>query len=152
MVTEPESMTLTSMSLAPDTPMATVYVLKSLNESEQLRDYRDVHKIGSTKQSVASRVAEAVRDTTFLNAPVEIVAEYRVPTGVEKDIEHLLHRVFSAGRLDIWIEREGETIAEAHEWFAVPLQTIDTAISLIESEAIKYYEYDPDSRVMKLRP
>ncbi len=152
MVTEPETLTLASMSLAPDTPMATVYVLKSLNESDQLREYRDVHKIGSTKQTVASRVAEAIRDTTFLNAPVEIVAEYRVPTGVEKDIEHLLHRVFSAARLDIWIEREGETIAEAHEWFAVPLKTIDTAISLIESEAIKYYEYDPDSRVMKLRP
>jgi len=64
----------------------------------------------------------------------------------------LLNRVFSAARLDIWIEREGETIAEAHEWLAVPLKTIDTAISLIEPEAIKYYEYDPESGVMKLRP
>ena len=63
----------------------------------------------------------------------------------------MLHRLFASVRMDIWFEKNGETVAEAREWFAVPLQIIDEAIKLIESGSIKNYEYDADAQVLKLR-
>ena len=150
-VTEPNAVTLASMTLAPDTPMAVVYVLRSLSDDPQVQGLPNLYKIGSTKRSVETRTARAHRRKTFLNAPVELVAEYEVPAGVEQKVERLLHRLFSGVRLDIWFEQMGTTVAEAREWFSVPLPIIDEAIGLIETEAIKNYEYDADAQAMKLR-
>jgi hypothetical protein len=150
-VTDSSTAMLASMDLAPETPMATIYVLRSLSDNPQVRDHPHMHKIGSTKQRVGARIAGAQRQTTFLNAPVEVVAEYDVPSGIEQKIEHLLHRLFSDVRLDVWFEQHGATVAEANEWFAVPLKVIDEAIGLIETEAIKDYVYDADLQALKLR-
>jgi hypothetical protein len=164
-VTEPNELTLermglapdtkvttrAAMALAPDTPMATVYVLRSLSDDPQVRALPHLHKIGSTKQNVEARTAGAHKQTTFLNAPVEVVAEYAVPAGIEQKFERLLHRIFSGVRLDVWYEQSGATVAEANEWFVVPLRAIDDAIRLIETEAIKDYEYDVDIQAMRLR-
>jgi len=150
-VTDPASIILETMGLAAETPMATVYVLRSLSDDLQVRRIPHLHKIGSTKQRLEARTAGAHRQTTFLNAPVEVVAEYEVPAGVEQKVERLLHRFFAGARLDVWFEQNGSTIAEAHEWFAVPLWAIDEAIGLVETEAIKNYEYDTESESLKLR-
>jgi hypothetical protein len=150
-VTDTNAATLASIGLAADTPMATVYVLRSLSDDPQVRALPHLYKIGSTKQPVETRTAGAHKQTTFLNAPVEVVAEYAVPAGIEQKLERLLHRLFSGVRLDVWFEQRGATVAEANEWFVVPLKAIDEAILLIESEAIKDYEYDADVQVMKLR-
>jgi hypothetical protein len=149
-VTDTNAATLASIGLAPDTPMAAVYVLRSLSDDPQVRDLPNLYKIGSTKQTVELRTAGAQKQTTFLNAPVEVVAEYAVPAGIEQKVERLLHRVFSSVRLDVWFEQRGATVAEANEWFVVPLKAIDDAIRLIETEAIKDYEYDVDTQTMRL--
>jgi hypothetical protein len=150
-VTDTNAATLASIGLEPDTPMASVYVLRSLSDDPQVRDIPDLYKIGSTKQTVKMRTAGAHKQTTFLNAPVEMVAEYAVPAGIEHKVERLLHRLFSGVRLDVWFEQRGATVAEANEWFVLPLKAIDDAIRLIESEAIKDYEYDADIQAMRLR-
>lgn len=150
-ITEPNFETLAAMGLAPETPMAVVYVLRSLSVDPQVQALTDLYKIGSTKRTVETRTARAHRRTTFLNAPVEVVAEYEVPAGIEQKVEKLLHRLFARVRLDIWFERSGRTVAEAKEWFVVPLQVIDEAIGLIETEAITNYEYDHDAQALNLR-
>ena len=101
-----------------------------------------MHKIGSTSSTTDERTARAQSDTTFLGAAVEIVEEYRVPQGVERKVEHLLHRLFAPARVDAWFERDERIVAEANEWFAVPFRLIDEAITLIENEAIVNYECD----------
>src|SRR4051794_29646193 len=105
--------------------MASVYVLRSLSEDPQVQAVQGLHKIGSTSSTADDRTARAASDTTFLGAPVEIVEEYRMPRGVERKIEALLHRLFAPARADAWFERDGYTTTEAHEWFAVPLRVID---------------------------
>jgi hypothetical protein len=139
------------MGLEPDTPMASVYVLRSLSDDPQLAEFPALHKIGSTSSTADTRTARAMSETTFLGAPVEVVEEYRVPRGVEGKIEHLLHRVFAPARIDAWFERDGRTVAEANEWFAVPFAVIDEAVSLIESEAIVNYEYVLETQRLRLR-
>ncbi len=150
-VTDTNAATLEAMGLEPETPMAAVYVLRSLSEDPQVQELAHLHKIGVTKRSVEKRTADAFKRTTFLKAPVELLAEYEVPAGVEKRIERMLHRLFAGARLDVWFERNGVTVAEANEWFAVPLQVIDDAIGLIETGAITNYEYDVDAQVLTLR-
>jgi hypothetical protein len=63
----------------------------------------------------------------------------------------MLHRIFAATRLDVWFERNGSHIADANEWFAVPLEAIEEAVRLIETDAISEYEYDPENQQMRLR-
>jgi hypothetical protein len=66
-------------------------------------------------------------------------------------VEAILHSFFASARLDIWFEQNHQNVAEANEWFDVPLSVIDQAIQFIESESIQSYEYDPDLGSVKLR-
>ena len=150
-VTIPDDETLSEMGLDPETPMASVYVLRSLSDDPQLAEFPALHKIGSTSSTASERTAGAEAETTFLGAPVEIVEEYRVPRGVESKIEHLLHRLFAPARIDAWFERDGRTVAEANEWFAIPFSLIDEAIGLIENGAIVNYEYEASPPSLRLK-
>ena len=150
-VTEPEIQTRDRMELDSKTLMGVVYVLRSLSEDAQIRSIPHLHKIGCTVRTTEQRTRDAVKEATYLMKPIEIVAEYLVPAGIEAKVEHLLHRIFADARLDVSYEVEGTTTKEAHEWFSVPLHVIDEAIDLIESEAITNYEYDPDHQELRLR-
>ena len=63
----------------------------------------------------------------------------------------MLHDLFAPARLDIWFEQDGHAVADANEWFSVPLETIKEAIELINAETIVNYEYDPGNQSFKLR-
>lgn len=151
-ITDPETALMDRLELSTDTPTASIYVLRSLSDDPTVHDLKNLHKIGSTKRTVEERTARADKRTTFLNAPVEIVAEYQVPAGTERKIEGMLHRIFANVRLDVWFDREGRTVAEAREWFAVPLGIIDEAIQLIENETVQNFKYDPDTESLVLIP
>jgi hypothetical protein len=149
-VTEPADVTLERMGLAPNTKMGYVYVLRSLSDNEELSGFADVHKIGFTTQTIEQRTAGAKQHPTFLNAPVEEVASYKLPAAAARIVESLLHKFFASARLDIWLDRNGATVAEANEWFDVPVSAIEEAITLIENDSITYYEYDRDNRSVRL--
>ena len=152
-VTEPHDVTLQKMGLVPDTQMASVYVLKSLSDSPDVTAIPNLHKIGSTSQSVESRTSGATKDATFLGAPVKVADVYEIPKGSEKDLEKLLHHFFASARLDIWFENyDGKSVAEANEWFSVPLDQIAEAIELINAGTIGQFEYDRDAHLIVLKP
>jgi hypothetical protein len=138
------------MTLDSETPIASVYVLKSLSDDPQVQSFANLHKIGSTRQDVETRVKGASKEATFLGAPVEIVQVYEVPQGVEGKIETMLHEIFAASRLDIWFEKGQLTGEEATEWFDVPMKAIDEAIDLIDAGTIADFEWDPSSASFRL--
>ena len=149
-VTDPKDLK-EEMSLDPKTPHGVVYVLRSRSEDPQVSKIPHLHKIGCTSRTTEERTEDAIKEPTYLMGPVEKVAEYLVPLGVEAKVEHLLHRLFSSVRLDVAFERNDRKLKEAHEWFSVPLEVIDQAIELISSEAIKHYEYDPTEKKLRLQ-
>ena len=70
----------------------------------RLREHRQVlHKIGVTGGEVAKRIAGAKDDPTFLFAPAEIIAEYKVHNINRMKLENILHRVFATAQLDLEI-------------------------------------------------
>jgi hypothetical protein len=150
-VTEPHEATLERMDLQADTKMGYVYVLRSLSDDPQLALFTGVHKIGFTTRTVSDRIAGAETHATFLGAPVEEVARYTLPAIGVQHVEALLHNFFGSARLDIWFERKGKVVSEANEWFDVPLEIIDEAIELINTETIGNYEYARDERAIRLK-
>lgn len=120
-----------------------VYVLRSLSTDPQVSSIQNLHKIGFSTTTVEKRIANAAGSPTYLMAPVEIVADYRAYNLRASALEHLLHRVFASVRLDITqINREGKNY-DPSEWFVVPLNVINQAISMIMSGEITDYVYDP---------
>ena len=150
-VTEPDHVTLARMGLEVGTPMALVYVLRSLSTDSQVMGLPDLHKIGYTTTTTQQRIQNAEQEKTYLNARVEVVAEYEVPASIASSVETAIHHFFAPARLDVTYERDGETVTTADEWFSVPLPVIDEAISLLDAETITNYEYDPSSRTIRLR-
>jgi len=150
-VTEPEEKTRREVEERLGGEMGFVYVARSLSDDPEVRAIPDLHKIGFTTGSAESRIADAIGSATFLDAPVKLVETFELPRSIAGKVEALLHRFFAAARLDIWFEREGLPVADVREWFSVPLEAIEEAMELIESEGIQSYEYAPDDRRIKLR-
>lgn len=129
--------------LADDEATGWIYVLKSLSDDPQIASKADLFKIGFSTVPVAKRVANAVNETTYLMAPVEIVAEYRTYNLKTSALEHLLHRVFADVRLNIsQVGKDGQKY-EAREWFVAPLHAINQAIQMISTGEIVNFIYDP---------
>lgn len=151
MVTEPEEKTRMEVEEQLGGETGFVYVARSLSEDPQVLEIPDLHKIGFTTGSVEKRAGSAEGSATFLDAPVKIVETFELPRSIAGKVEGLLHRFFAPARIDAWFERSGLPVADAREWFSVPLEVIEEAVELIESESIQSYEYDPDERAIRLR-
>ncbi len=121
-----------------------IYVLRSFSKHTIFEQHRDlIHKIGVTGGEVSARVSNAKADPTFLFADVEIVATYRLININRAKLEALLHRFFSAARLDVEIpDRFGRTV-KPREWFLVPLHVIDEAVARIKDQSITRFSFDP---------
>lgn len=127
-----------------DTESGTIYVLRSKSDHPTIAANREViHKIGVTGGKVEARIANAKLDPTFLMADVEVIATYELFNINRTKLENLIHRFFSAARIDLQIaDRFGNPI-RPREWFLVPLSEIDEAVEKIQDGTISDFEYDP---------
>ncbi|CCD95151.1 YeeC-like protein [Bradyrhizobium sp. ORS 375] len=132
-----------------DEASGTVYVLRSKSDHPDVAAHREVlHKIGVTGNDVATRIANARLDPTFLMADVEIVATYELFNINRTRLENIIHRVFAPARLDITInDRMGHPIVP-REWFLVPLFVIDDVVERIKDGTITGYVYDPKTAAL----
>lgn len=146
-VTEPNAGPLFGGEVAEDDlESGTIYVLRSRSEHPVIAANRDlVHKVGVTGGSVQTRIANAEHEPTYLLAPVEIVAEYRLYNINRTRLERLIHRVFERARLDLVLPDRFGSEVQPREWFLAPLPAIDDAVSRIKDGSIVEYEYDPVS-------
>ncbi len=129
-----------------DIASGTIYVLRSGSEHPFIAQHRElIHKIGVTGGKVATRIANAENDATYLLAGVEIVAEYRLHNINRTRMEKLFHRLFGAVQIDLTIPDRFGNPVKPREWFLVPLQVIDETVKRIVDGSITEYAYDPAS-------
>jgi len=134
-----------------DIETGTIYVLESKSEHPFVAKHRKlIHKIGVTGGKVEIRVATAKDDATYLLAEVDVVATYKLAHLNRNKLEYLLHRVFAPAQLELTIEDRFGKPVKPREWFLVPLQAIDEAVSRIRDGSITDYTYDP--KLAQLRP
>jgi hypothetical protein len=133
-----------------DQQSGTIYVLRSLSQHPHIAPHREIiHKIGVTGGDVKVRVANAEMDPTYLFAGVEVVAQYKLFNINRSKLENLLHRFFSAARLDVEIpDRFGRQV-KPREWFLVPVSAINEVVERIRDGSISEYVYDVSSASLK---
>lgn len=135
---------------AGDTESGTIYVLRSLSDHPTIAANREViHKIGVTGGEVDVRIANAKDDPTYLFAGVEVVATYKLFNINRSKLENLLHRFFSAARLDVEIPDRFGRAVKPREWFLVPLPVIDDIVSKVRDKTITGFVYNPEKATLQ---
>ena len=129
-----------------DIQSGTIYVLRSLSKHPFVSEHRMlIHKIGVTGGKVETRIADAENQATYLLAPVEIVAEYKLHNLNRTRMENIFHRLFSTVQLDLTIEDRFGKPVKPREWFVVPMHVIDEAVERIRDGTITELVYDPQT-------
>lgn len=106
-----------------------VYVARTLSTDPNIIPHKkSMVKIGSTKNSVKTRVAGAEKDPTFLLARVKVVRTFILKNLDPLKVEKHLHKLFAHRQLEINIhDRFGKHVS-ATEWFAVSPAEVSEAI------------------------
>lgn len=123
-----------------------IYVLRSRSDHPYIARHRElIHKIGVTGRSIESRIAQAEQRSTYLFAPVEVIASYKLAGLNRVKLENLIHRIFAQAQLDVVLHDPFGAPMKPREWFLVPLNLIDVAILGILDGTITQQTYDPSS-------
>lgn len=123
-----------------------IYVLRSLSDHPFIAENRAIiHKIGVTGGNVKRRIANAKHDPTYLLADVEIVANFKLENINRKKLEAILQKFFASAQLDLELRDRFDTPVKPREWFLVPLEAIEEAISKIQDGTIEQFQYDRET-------
>lgn len=135
-----------------DQTVGYVYVLRSKSENDFIvKNQKVIHKIGITKGSVKKRIANALKDPTYLLSEVEIIETYKVANLNLTKLEKLLHTFFEPARLDMQLKDRFGFDVEPREWFLVPLPAIEEAIQKLITGVLPDFCYDPEvGKIVKL--
>ncbi len=128
-----------------------IYVLKTKSSKKELVGIKDLYKIGYASGSADDRIKNAKNEATYLFADVKKIATYKVYNRNADKLENLLHRFFANACLDIDLFNEKGQRLNPREWFVVPFEVIEEAIQLILNENIVNYEYDTETKRIKLK-
>lgn len=111
--------------------MGSIYVLKSKSQNPQIANIPNLYKIGVTTGDLNKRLSNAENESTYLYAPVTIVAEYEVYNFNARKLETTLHHILSRKQLDINIKAPNGKYIKPREWFIVSLDELDRIINEI---------------------
>jgi len=125
-----------------------IYVLKSLSDDPEIVSTQNLYKIGYSKNPVPQRIKGAENEPTYLMAPVELVSAYKCFNMNTQKFEQLIHNFFGASCLEVDVFEASGRRHTPREWFIVPLDVIEIAISLLVSGEILNYKYDPATQLI----
>jgi hypothetical protein len=71
-----------------------IYILKSLSNDDKISTKKDLYKIGFSSTTVEERIKNALKDPTYLMAPVKIMSAYKCFNMNPQKLEQLIHKFF----------------------------------------------------------
>lgn len=119
-----------------------IYVAKLTDTPSTLAHYKHLHKVGFSTLTGEARTKHSIRDTAFLQQPVDIIAEWQVYDANARSVEGVLHAFFYDQRVKVSSKAANDNLYKATEWFNVPLDEIEKAINLVIAGDIKNYRMD----------
>lgn len=128
-----------------------IYMLQSKSNDPKLASIQNLHKIGFSSTPIKERIRNAKNEATYLFADVRNVKAWKVYNRNADKLENLIHRVFAKACLDVDLFNERGQRITPREWFVVPADVIEEAISLILNESIVNYEYDLQEQKLVLK-
>ena len=128
-----------------------IYILKSKSENPEIKNIKNLYKIGFSKVPVETRIKNASKEATYLYSDVEIIAKYSCYNMNTQSFESLLHRLFAAVCLDIDLyDADGKRFIP-REWFVVHIDILNEAIELFISGGIVNYRFDSRKNELVLK-
>lgn len=125
-----------------DSETGWIYILKSQSTHPEIQSLKDLYKIGFTRTPVEDRIRNAEQETTYLMAPVSLIATYQCYNLKPQNLEYNIHTFFNAVCLNIAISDKDGRPHLPREWFIAPIHVIDQAIGHLLRDDIMYYQYD----------
>jgi hypothetical protein len=125
-----------------------IYVLRSLSRNPQIRQMRNLYKIGYCSGDVTNRIKNAVNQPTYLMSDVEVVLTARCYNLDVPYLETNIHRFFAECNVALEIKDEQGNRHFPREWFTVPISIIEEAIQLIVNREIEFYKYDSSLKMI----
>jgi len=122
-----------------DKPTGYIYFVTSLSDNPALKSVPNLLKIGYTEQSVEKRIRNAEKDTTFLEAPVKVLATYDCFNLNPQKFETLIHGVLHAQRLQMALTGKDGKSYHPREWFSVDIETAKQVVKrIIDGSIVEY--------------
>jgi hypothetical protein len=134
-----------------DVQLGWIYTLQTKSTHPELSNIIDLYKIGFSSTPVLERVKNAKNEATYLFSDIKNLKAWKVYNRNADKLENLLHRFFAKACLDIDLFNKKGQRLNPREWFVVPFEVIEEAIQLILNGNILNYQYDPDSKRIKLK-
>ena len=125
-----------------------IYILKSKSQRTEIKDIKNLYKIGFSSTPVEERIKNAKNEATYLYDDVAIVETYQIYNLNAKKFEQLIHRVFATACLDIEFDTKDNLRINPREWFIVPKNVIEEAIKLIVSGEVVNYRFDKELQIL----
>lgn len=119
-----------------------IYVLRSLSEDVTIKSQSNLYKIGFSTTAVEERIANAANEPTYLRAPVEIVASYKVVNLHSQRFEDMIHQMLKPVQFHLTVFDHNGVEHHPKEWFVVPLNVVDAIIEKIMDGSIVDYTYN----------
>ena len=126
-----------------------IYVLSSLSDNPAVKAEKNLYKIGFTTNSVEQRIANAENESTYLMAPVKLVATYKVVNLSSQKFEDLVHQLLKHVQFQVKVFDDKGIEHLPQEWFVVPLPVVDVIIKKIMDGSIVDYTYNPDMECLE---
>lgn len=119
-----------------------IYILKSKSQNPEIKNIKNLYKIGFSTVPVETRIKNATKEATYLYDNVAIVAKYSCYNINIQNFENLLHRLFASVCLDIDLYDASGKRFIPREWFVLPIDVLNEAIELFINGSIINYRFD----------
>lgn len=120
-----------------------IYILTSKSERPEIKNQKNLFKIGYTKNTTEQRIKGAKKDPTYLMADVHVVTDYQCFNMNAEKFEDLVHKFFAEVCLNADVIDSEGNLFKPKEWFIAPFEIIEQAIHYIINGEIVNLKYDP---------
>lgn len=128
-----------------------IYVLSSLSDNPDIKEQKNLYKIGYSTNPVEERIANAAHEPTYLMAPVKIEATYKVVNLHSQKFEDMIHQILKPVQFHVTVIDDDGEPHEPKEWFIVPLNVVNTIIVRIMDGSILNYTYNATMQCLEKR-
>lgn len=124
-----------------------IYILRSLSTDPVLVNYQEhseLLKIGYSTTPVEERIADAMHETTYLEAPVEVLAIFECRDIDPRVLEQAIHTLLNSRRLNVQLKsKQTGRVYRPQEWFTISLEVASEVIKRILDGSIVKYHLNP---------
>ena len=122
-----------------------IYILATQSKDPIIRNFlkeSELVKIGYTTTDVATRIANAENEPTYLCAPVKVLKTFSCYNFDARNLEDVLHTILASHRLNVELKDKTGKKYHPREWFTVNVNTASQIIEHIFANDINEYYID----------